>query len=100
MSTVHRCPGCATPTEYAVLSGGKEWYCPACHADGSYEVKPRDARCQVFVAQPGTGGHMIQCVNPGTRHVFIAGCGCQGYEEVCATGADVWECAGPHDYGV
>jgi uncharacterized protein (DUF983 family) len=33
----HRCPDCQEETKYAMFSGGKEWFCPTCGADGSYE---------------------------------------------------------------
>jgi uncharacterized protein (DUF983 family) len=32
----HRCPDCGAETVYQTFSGGREWYCPACGADGEY----------------------------------------------------------------
>jgi len=35
-TTPHRCPDCGTETTYRAFSGGREWFCPRCEADGSY----------------------------------------------------------------
>lgn len=40
MNEAYACPCCGADTDYQLFSGGREWYCPACDADGSY---PDDA---------------------------------------------------------
>jgi hypothetical protein len=34
------CPYCGTETDYQSFSGGREWFCPGCEANGNY---PEDA---------------------------------------------------------
>lgn len=34
----HRCPECGAETVYRVFSGGREWCCQNCDADGEYPV--------------------------------------------------------------
>lgn len=31
------CHVCGADTQYQMLSGGREWYCPKCEASGEYE---------------------------------------------------------------
>lgn len=31
-----KCPHCKGDTEYQTFSGGREWYCPFCEAEGEY----------------------------------------------------------------
>lgn len=46
----HVCPHCETETTYQSFSGGREWYCPGCEADGSYDVGEAPRRVQMIAA--------------------------------------------------
>lgn len=39
MAETYPCPACGAGTQYQMLSGGREWYCPGCGADGSYPAE-------------------------------------------------------------
>lgn len=47
MST-YLCPYCAGETVYQSFSGGREWYCPGCKADGSYPEGAAPPRVQLL----------------------------------------------------
>ena len=47
------CPYCEHPTTYRVFSGGKEWYCPQCKADGDYPEDQTPPRLKLL--QSGAG---------------------------------------------
>lgn len=49
----HHCPYCGTKSMYRVFSGGKEWYCPGCEADGSYEEGEAPRRAQLLQSEDG-----------------------------------------------
>lgn len=38
---------------YQVFSGGKEWYCPGCEADGSYEEGQAPRRAKLLQSEEG-----------------------------------------------
>jgi hypothetical protein len=39
MAETYPCPVCGGGTQYQMLSGGREWYCPACDTNGEYPAE-------------------------------------------------------------
>lgn len=51
--STHVCPQCGTATVYQVFSGGKEWYCEGCGADGSYPEGKAPSRAGLLATAEG-----------------------------------------------
>lgn len=49
----HHCPECGAETNYRLLSGGREWYCPGCEADGEYGAQEGPRRVQMLRTEDG-----------------------------------------------
>lgn len=48
----HVCLECGTETTYQAFSGGREWYCPGCGADGTYPDHMEDPPRAVLLQTP------------------------------------------------
>lgn len=49
----YRCPACGGPTVYKVFSGGREWDCEDCDADGDYPEDETPPRLKLLQSEAG-----------------------------------------------
>jgi ribosomal protein L37AE/L43A len=67
-SAGHLCPDCGTKTTYRGYSGGREWYCGACGADGSYRDGQAPVRAALLQSEAGRAGLRAQMDAAITLH--------------------------------
>jgi hypothetical protein len=48
-----RCPYCTGPTTYQAMSGGREWFCPACETTGDYPADQTPVRAALLRTEDG-----------------------------------------------
>jgi ribosomal protein L37AE/L43A len=51
--STHMCPHCGTATMYRMFTGGKEWCCPGCEADGPYPDGRAPSRAGLLATDEG-----------------------------------------------
>lgn len=72
--STHVCPHCGTATQYQLFSGGKEWYCPGCEADGSYPDGVAPSRAGLLATDEGRAALRQQMLD----HLLSMGEGASG----------------------